>query len=47
MTKTENPAVQPPGQFVNEDLARDCARFLDEIKKRTAPAEGFRPQSQK
>ncbi|HEX2505926.1 MAG TPA: hypothetical protein VHK22_06945 [Gaiellaceae bacterium] len=47
MSKTENPAAKPPGQFVNEDLARDCARFLDEIKKRTMPAQGFRPESEK
>jgi hypothetical protein len=47
MPKTEDVAAQPPGEFVNEDLARDCARFLDEIKKRTASAQGFHPESEK
>jgi hypothetical protein len=37
----------PPGEFVSDDLARDTARFLEEIKTRTAGREGIRPQSQK
>lgn len=47
MTTTKSPIETPPGEFVNEDLERDCARFLDEIKKRAIGAEGFRPQSEK
>jgi hypothetical protein len=43
----EDHAVAPPGEFVSEDLERDCARFLDELRKRTAAAEGFPPQSEK
>jgi hypothetical protein len=47
MSTTEKPVGTPPGEFVNEDLARDCARFLDELRKRAAGAEGFRPESEK
>jgi hypothetical protein len=47
MKPTENPNGTPPGEFVNEDLERDCARFLDEVKKRAAGAEGFRAPREK
>jgi hypothetical protein len=32
---------------VNDDLERDCARFLAELKARTTSAEGFRPLVEK
>lgn len=47
MPTTERHAGAPPGEFVNEELERDCARFLDELRRRTAGAEGFRPLSEK
>jgi hypothetical protein len=47
MLKTEKATGTPPGEFVNEDLERDCARFLAELRKRAADAEGIRPQSEK
>lgn len=37
----------PPGEFVTEDLERDCARFLEELRERAAGTEGFRPPSEK
>lgn len=30
----------PPGEFVSDDLARDCARFLEDIRRRAGRAEG-------
>jgi hypothetical protein len=47
MLKTEKATGTPPGEFVNEDLERDCARFLAELRKRAADAQGIRPQSEK
>jgi hypothetical protein len=45
--KTEEATETPPGEFVNEDLERDCARFLAELRKRAADTEGIRPESEK
>jgi hypothetical protein len=47
MLTIKSPTETPPGVFVNEDLERDCARFLDELRKRALAAEGFRPESEK
>lgn len=45
--RNEDIRVTPPGEFVTEDLERDCARFLEELRARAAVAEGFRPPSEK
>ena len=30
---------RPPGEFVSEDLASDCARFLEDLKQTIAARE--------
>lgn len=47
LVKIEGPAPAPPGEFVNEELERDCARFLEELRARAAWTEGFQGQSEK
>ena len=37
----------PPGEFVNEELERDCARFLDDVRRRALRSEGFGASSEK
>jgi hypothetical protein len=32
--KHTEPASTPPGQFVSDDLRKETARFLDELRKR-------------
>jgi hypothetical protein len=31
--KADKPAVPPPGEFISDDLERQTARFIDEIKE--------------
>ena len=31
--KADKPAAPPPGQFISEDLERQTARFIDEVKE--------------
>jgi hypothetical protein len=31
--KAENSAPPPPGQFISDDLQRETARFIDEVKE--------------
>jgi hypothetical protein len=31
--KAENPATPPPGQFISNDLERETARFIAEVKE--------------
>jgi hypothetical protein len=35
----DSPDPRPPGEFVSEDLASDCARFLEDLKQKIAARE--------
>jgi hypothetical protein len=37
---TQTALLHPPGEFVSEQLEHDCARFLEELRKRAARAQG-------
>lgn len=47
VVKIDGAVGPPPGEFVNEELERDCARFLEELRARAARTEGFQGQSEK
>lgn len=47
MPKPAESREAPPGEFVSEDLERDCVRFLEELRRRAIRTEGFRPLSEK
>jgi hypothetical protein len=37
----------PPGQFVSQELERDCARFLEELRRRATLTKGIGVPSEK
>jgi hypothetical protein len=37
----------PPGEFVSQELQRDCARFLEELRRRATLTKGIGVLSEK
>jgi hypothetical protein len=45
--KGETKREAPPGEFVSQELERDCARFLEELRRRATLTKGIGVLSQK
>jgi hypothetical protein len=45
--ETDPSPPSPPGEFVSQELERDCARFLEELRRRATLTKGIGAPSEK
>jgi hypothetical protein len=45
--ETDQKQVPPPGEFVSQELEHDCARFLEELRRRATLTKGIGVSSEK
>jgi hypothetical protein len=45
--ETDTNEQPPPGEFVSQELERDCARFLEDLRRRATLTKGIGVLSEK